>query len=137
MEEARLVRLPREWSRCCGVRVACSDWTPPSECRECTSRGVAGSPECGGSRHTLAECLCRSPGKETGQRGRALTPLSQVVGLQLVPQSVVALWQVARLVEALLSVVPSLVVPSGEAPLLVVPLQAARQIEGAWVWPPS
>ena len=104
------MRLPREWSRCCGVRVACSDWTPPSECRECTSRGAAGFPECGGSRRGLAECLSRSPGKETGQRGRALVALSQVAGLQLVPLSVVALSQVVPLVVALLLVVPLLVV---------------------------
>ena len=87
------MRLPREWSRCRGVRVACSDSTPPSECRECTSIGEAGFPECGGSRRDLAESRFRSPGKDTGQRGRALVALSQVAGLQLVPLSVVVLSQ--------------------------------------------
>ena len=130
------MRLVREKPRCCGVCEACSDWPPPFECRECTSRGAAGFPECGGPRRGLAEYLSRSPGKGTGQRGRALEALSQVVGLQLVPQSVVALSQVVPLVVALW-VVPLLVVPSQVAPLLVVPLLAAHRIEGAWAWLPS
>ena len=103
--------LPREWSRCRGVRAACNDWTPPSECRECTSTGEAGFPECGGSRRDLAGSRFRSLGKDTGQRGRALVALSQVAGLRLVPLSVVALSQVVPLVAALLLAVPLLVVP--------------------------